>query len=169
MSSTDTYLHVEFFFFFMTNSLVLQHMTFPSLKLRVFVCLLRRDCLDPPAKRERTETSAPWWDLNCCGFFSLPVISTFFPRTRGRGGRLCCSFWRSPQCLLSLGKKKSLENKRIQRKGRRHSQWRTSQHFVLTVFYFCLLLTCSLDDTGCCCDICRWKHYQSYIIASTCN
>lgn len=70
---------------------------------------------------------------------------------------------------VSLEFGKELGNKRIQRKGRRHSQWRTSQHFVFTVLYFCLLLTCSVDDTGCCCDICRWNHYHSYIIASTCN
>lgn len=128
----------------MTNSSVLRHMTFSSLKLKVFVCLLCRVCLDPPARRERTETSEPWWDLNCCGFFSLPASSTCFPRTRGRGERLCWSFWRFLQRLLSWEGTTLLKT----RVGEERADVNPNggiQLFVFPVFCSCLLPTCSLD------------------------
>lgn len=60
MSPTDTYLHVGGVFFYCCFYCCRCTRPFPSLKLRVFVCLLGRACPDPPARRERTETSEPW-------------------------------------------------------------------------------------------------------------
>lgn len=48
-------------------------------RLTVFVCLLCRVYPDPPARRERTETSEPWWDFKVLQ--SFPLFADLFPHS----------------------------------------------------------------------------------------
>lgn len=52
------------------------HMTFPSFEPKN-VCLLCRVCLDPPVRRERTETSERWWVLTCVDFAAIRIVCTY--------------------------------------------------------------------------------------------
>lgn len=82
---------VDFFFHYLLLLIIIMRAAhdLPLFEAWVFVCLLGRVCLDPPARRERTETSEPWWDLNCCGVFSFAGVFNMFPtyqRTWSGGG-----------------------------------------------------------------------------------
>lgn len=59
-----SHIYVSVDFSSALRSRALPRMTFPSFEPEN-VCLLCRVCLDPPVRRERTETSERWWVLTC--------------------------------------------------------------------------------------------------------